>query len=377
MSTFRMLVRTSWKASVAFLLVLPPAFLLAQETQRPAPRERDTDAERRRPQGPPPRPRELDPRIGPVGPPRARDEGRRRQPPPSRAVVGPRDDAGFPRPPRGPRLPMGPETGGPAHRPPRFEREFAIETVYRYTTPDDRRARELAEKYNRTESEPEKDELREQLTELTERTFEERLRERREELERMRERMEKISQQLDRREELRDQIVQRRVKDLLNEPDPLDWDINLRPGFPSALSQRSFRDGRPLIRTEMIERVRRRPGDAQRLGRDREREERERKLIESADWFEADREAEELDREEIQERTGGAKWRRDEEERDEEEIDEEDRDESDIRQSIRRGLETLLDRVADQLDGDAREAAREQLESVQGQIESLQEQLDR
>lgn len=115
------------------------------------------------------------------------------------------------------------------YRPQTIERLDAVQGYplrYGFTEPDprDQQARELAMKFRQTKDKTQQAELREELLKLTEESFKAKLDARREEIAAVEKQLATMKERVDQREKLADEIIERRVATLLDEPDPLDWD---------------------------------------------------------------------------------------------------------------------------------------------------------
>jgi len=89
----------------------------------------------------------------------------------------------------------------------------------------------LAQRYRRSRDEEEKERLADEIRELTRRTFEKRMEQRRDQMAKLRQELDEIGERLDRREAMKEQVIQRRLAELLDTPDPLDWDMEPLPNL--------------------------------------------------------------------------------------------------------------------------------------------------
>lgn len=110
---------------------------------------------------------------------------------------------------------------------------------------NDNQAVALARKYRASKDEDEKAALRKELRKLTEETFEQRLDARTKQIEEAQAKLDKIKADLDQRRELSEKIVERRIADLLDDPDPYSWEFesmepNNRFPAPTLWNQSGF-----------------------------------------------------------------------------------------------------------------------------------------
>ena len=115
---------------------------------------------------------------------------------------------------------------------------------------DDKKAVELARQYRVSDDEKEKEALRTKLRELTEATFEKRLEARVTQIEEMQAKLDKVKAEVEKRKVSADKIVDRRVADLLDDPDPYSWDFDavntgLAPSSAFSTSPQTVRGFRP------------------------------------------------------------------------------------------------------------------------------------
>ncbi len=103
--------------------------------------------------------------------------------------------------------------------------------------PADAEAQTIALEYRKANTDEQRKTLRDKLATLTKQAFSERLAERRKELSEMQSQVDEMNKRLIEREKLESEIVERRVAQLLDEPDPLDWNTamdhtqNMQYGF--------------------------------------------------------------------------------------------------------------------------------------------------
>ena len=94
---------------------------------------------------------------------------------------------------------------------------------------EDQEAMQLAIQFRRTGDESEKEEIRKKLLALTQTAFKKKMDERAKLVEEAQARLDKIKAEIEQRKELEEKIIARRVADLLDDPDPLAWDVG-QPG---------------------------------------------------------------------------------------------------------------------------------------------------
>lgn len=98
-----------------------------------------------------------------------------------------------------------------------------------YVNREDEEAMKLASQFRRTDDESEKSEIRKKLLELTVTAFKKKMDERSQQVEEAQARLDAIKAEIEQRKELEEKIIARRVADLLDDPDPLAWDVG-QPG---------------------------------------------------------------------------------------------------------------------------------------------------
>lgn len=116
-----------------------------------------------------------------------------------------------------------------------------------YADPHEQAARQLAERYRSTQDPKDKTAARAELVELTKRAFTERTEARRKQIAAARAELDRIEAHLDQRQKLEKEIVDRRVAQLLDEPDVLDWNSPLDSTGPN-LTGSSLGNGRIIQR---------------------------------------------------------------------------------------------------------------------------------
>jgi len=98
---------------------------------------------------------------------------------------------------------------------------------------DEIEAIRLASKYAKA-NDAEKKDIRRQLVQLTEKTFDDRVEKREKEIQEMRSELDEVADRLRERRSMRQQIIDRRVADLLDAPDALRWNMEPLPGGVSS-----------------------------------------------------------------------------------------------------------------------------------------------
>lgn len=118
----------------------------------------------------------------------------------------------------------------------------------------DQEARELANAFRREHDEEGKERIRRELMEVTERAFAQQMQTREKEIEQMRRQLEIVQEHMEQRHRLREEIINRRVADLLGQPSPLNWEMGPMPnvtanagdtGLPLGASRRDNPNWRP------------------------------------------------------------------------------------------------------------------------------------
>ena len=99
------------------------------------------------------------------------------------------------------------------------------------------RIHELAREFHGTDDDDRREQLHEEIVEVTEAQFEIKHHMRERELERLREQMEAVAEKVQRRAELRDEIIERRVAQLTGEDAELRWDSDSPPPPPIHADQ--------------------------------------------------------------------------------------------------------------------------------------------
>jgi hypothetical protein len=115
----------------------------------------------------------------------------------------------------------------------------AVQTL---SDPHEQAARQLAQKYRFTQEANEKTAIRTELVELTKRAFTERLEARRKQIADARAELDRIEAHLEQRQKLEKEIIDRRVAQLLDEPDVLDWNSPMDSSGPN-LGNANFNNG--------------------------------------------------------------------------------------------------------------------------------------
>lgn len=105
-------------------------------------------------------------------------------------------------------------------------------------TESDRRALEIANRIRQTRDNDEREQLRNQLRETLNAAFDQRRAQQLQEMEQLERQVDSIRKLDEKRQQRKEEIVQRRMSDLLSEPDALDWEPK-RPegqyGFPGPM----------------------------------------------------------------------------------------------------------------------------------------------
>ncbi len=228
-----------WIWSLVIAMAVPPAYLMAQQTDPPRRQRSDVDAPQRPPK--PDQPRTPESRTDRAGDgaesgnaaesdrtPRYSSENRGGGRPPAMGPdefyeVPPVRRDGRPLPPPNPPRVRGPEGSPPPHR----DAVTRLEVRHH----EDMEAVSLAQRYRRSRDEEEKERLADEIRELTRRTFEKRMEQRRDQMAKLRQELDEIGERLDRREAMKEQVIQRRLAELLDTPDPLDWDMEPLPNL--------------------------------------------------------------------------------------------------------------------------------------------------
>lgn len=98
--------------------------------------------------------------------------------------------------------------------------------VQRKMLEDESKVQKLLDSFRRSSKE-EKENYRKQLVDIVEAQFDRKQQQQTKKLEEMQDQLQRIQDQLSRRAELRSQIVERRIAQLLGEPDELRWDVDV------------------------------------------------------------------------------------------------------------------------------------------------------
>lgn len=121
----------------------------------------------------------------------------------------------------------------------------------------------LAKQHRAAKDDSERDRLRNELRKLTQEQFDARQKAREVELERLRKRLAEVEDSVRKREDLKEKIVDKRVADVLNEPDELQWETPpVAPGTPGFVPQRTIRSERVVNGTRASTSARSLPGPA-------------------------------------------------------------------------------------------------------------------
>jgi hypothetical protein len=96
-------------------------------------------------------------------------------------------------------------------------------------TEADRRAAELAGRLRQADDESQRETLRKELTDVLGQAFEQRRQQQQSEIQRLERQLESIRQLDQKRQERKNEIVQKRLAELIGEPDTLAWDVAMVP----------------------------------------------------------------------------------------------------------------------------------------------------
>jgi|GEM_PF-2381586 len=97
----------------------------------------------------------------------------------------------------------------------------------------ERRANELAQRIRQIDSQTEQEPLRQELAEALGEAFDERRQQQQQAIERLELQLKSLRELAAKRDDRKDEIIQRRIAELLGQPDPLAWDAALRPATGS------------------------------------------------------------------------------------------------------------------------------------------------
>lgn len=91
---------------------------------------------------------------------------------------------------------------------------------------EDKKAVELAWQFRSSKDKQEKEKLRELVKELTAEAFEKQMAQRAQQVEEAQAKLDKLKAQLEQRREASEKIIERRIADLLDDPDPYSWEFD-------------------------------------------------------------------------------------------------------------------------------------------------------